>query len=353
MAISTDVFTPAVCRAMAAKGYTQEELCARLGCSRRSVVASFGMEVACAIEFLLDVPAKELWNIRKGELRALQAGRRQFNRRFYSQAAIEWARRFPVRELEQAGHIAATAGTTHAQRYESGHVPREIMKFMGVASVAGWEKQYAFVRGSANPHAYSAWVRLGELQVERPSADFEIDCDAIRKNLAFLRNNAVTFRHGLRAALLGMLRDCDVAVLQVPAFLTAPAPRAASFWRGARPVLMLTGNRMEDSTFMESLYLAAAHVIMPARRHSCIVCTDRVITDAPAAAAPAVRLAESLLLTEAEECEIICCGRFEEKRCIDYFSGVFHVRPGLIVSRLQSQRKLPKSTPLNVFKIAV
>ena len=39
------------------------------------------------------------------------------------------------------------------------------MKFMGVASVAGWEKQYAFVWGSANPHAYSAWVRLGELAV--------------------------------------------------------------------------------------------------------------------------------------------------------------------------------------------
>lgn len=351
--MSSKVFTPAVFRAMAAKGYTQEELCARLGRSRRSVVEAFDMETACAIEFLLDVPAKDLWNIRKGERRALQAGRRQFNRRFYSQAAIAWARRFPVRELQAAGHIAAAAGNSHEQRYESGFVPREVMRFMGVASIAGWEKQYAFVQGTLNPHAYSAWVRLGELQVSRPPADFELDCAAIRKNLAFLRNNAVTYRQGLRAALLGMLRECDVTVLVVPAFLAAPAPRAACFWKGAAPVLMLTGSRMEDSTFMESVYLALAHILTPGRRHSCIVCADKAVSGNPLADDAALRLAEGLLLTEAEECEIICCGRFEEKRCIEYFSGVFHVRPGIIVSRLQGQRKLPAATPLNVFKIAV
>lgn len=351
--MSSEVFTPAVYRAMAAKGYTQEELCARLGRSRRSVVESFDMETACAIEFLLDVPAKELWNIRKGERRALQAGRRQFNSRFYSQAAIAWARRFPVRELQAAGHIAATAGNSHAQRYESGFIPREVMKFMGVAGIAGWEKQYAFVQGALNPHAYSAWVRLGELQVRRPPADFELDCAAIRKNLAFLRNNAITYRHSLRAALLGMLRECDVTVLQVPAFLSAPAPRAASFWKGARPVLMLAGNRMEDSTFMESVYLALAHIMVPARKHPCIVGADKVMSGNPLADAAALRIAEGLLLTEAEECEVICCGRFDERRCIEYFSTAFHVRPGLIVSRLQNQRKLPAATPLNVFKIAV
>ena len=359
MAMATEVFTPAVYRAMAAKGYTQEELCVRLGMSRRSIIDNFTMAKAVAIEFLLDTPAKDLWNFRKGELRALQAGRREFNRMLCSREVIAWARRFPVRELESrgliasAGHIAVTAGNSHAQRYESGLVPREVMRFMGVASIAGWQKAYAIAQDAVNPHAYSAWLRVGELQVSRPPADFELDCDAIRKNLAFLRNNAVTFRQGLRAVLLGMLRECDVTVLVVPAFLAAPAPRAACFWRGAAPVLMLTGNSMEDSTFMESLYLAMAHILTPGRKHSCIVCADKVISGNPLADDAALRLAESLLLTEAEECEIICCGRFEEKRCIEYFSGVFHVRPGIIVSRLQSQRKIPATSPLNALKLAV
>ena len=371
MAMATEVFTPAVYRAMAAKGYTQEELCVRLGMSRRSIIDNFTMAKAVAIEFLLDTPAKDLWNFRKGELRALQAGRREFNRMLCSREVIAWARRFPVRELESRGLIASaagmgaighnaasataatTAGNSHAQRYESGLVPREIMKFMGVASIAGWQKAYAIAQETLNPHAYSAWLRVGELQVSRPPADFELDCDAICKNLAFLRSNAVTFRQGLRAVLLGMLRECDVTVLVVPAFLAAPAPRAACFWRGAAPVLMLTGNSMEDSTFMESLYLAMAHILTPGRKHSCIVCADKVISGNPLADDAALRLAESLLLTEAEECEIICCGRFEEKRCIEYFSGVFHVRPGVIVSRLQSQRKIPATSPLNALKLAV
>lgn len=362
MAMATEVFTPAVYRAMAAKGYTQEELCVRLGMSRRSIIDNFTMAKAVAIEFLLDTPAKDLWNFRKGELRALQAGRREFNRMLCSREVIAWARRFPVRELESrgliasAGHNAATAtiaGNSHARRYESGLVPREVMRFMGVASIAGWQKAYAIAQETLNPHAYSAWLRVGELQVSRPPADFELDCDAIRKNLAFLRSNAVTFRQGLRAVLLGMLRECDVTVLVVPAFLAAPAPRAACFWRGAAPVLMLTGNSMEDSTFMESLYLAMAHILTPGRKHSCIVCADKVISGDPLADDAALRLAESLLLTEAEECEIICCGRFEEKRCIEYFSGVFHVRPSIIVSRLQSQRKIPAISPLNALKLAV
>ena len=57
--------------------------------------------------------------------------------------------------------------------------------------------------------------------------------------------------------------------------------------------------------------------------------------------------------TEAEECELICCGRFNERRCIQHFSGVFHVRPGILIERLQQQGKLNRRTLLNDFKIAV
>lgn len=371
MAMVTEVFTPAVFRAMAAKGYTQEDLCLRVGWSRRKIVDNFTMELAAAIEFLLDTPAKELWNFRKGELRALQAGRREFNRMLCSREVIAWARRFPVRELESRGLIAsaagmgaighnvasATAATTvcnsHAQRYESGLVPREVMRFMGVASIAGWQKAYAIAQDTLNPHAYSAWLRVGELQVSRPPADFEIDRGCIARNLAFLRNNAVPYRAGLRRVFVETLRKCDVAVLQVPAFLAAPAPRAACFWKGARPVLQLPTGTASDGDFMESAYSAMGHILYNRKRLSCLVTADKVISSDPARGVAAMHIAENLLLTEAEECEIICCGRFEEPHCIEYFSRAFHVRPGIIVARLQAQRKIPAISPLNAFKIAV
>lgn len=371
MAMVTEVFTPAMFRAMAAKGYTQEDLCLRVGWSRRKIVDNFTMELAAAIEFLLDTPAKELWNFRKGELRALQAGRREFNRMLCSREVIAWARRFPVRELESRGLIASAAGmgaighnaasataaatacNSHAQRYESGLVPREVMKFMGVASIAGWQKAYAIAQDTLNPHAYSAWLRVGELQVSRPPADFEIDRGCIARNLAFLRNNAVPYRAGLRRVFVETLRKCDVAVLQVPAFLAAPAPQAACFWKGARPVLQLPTGTASDGDFMESAYGAMGHILYNRKRLSCLVTADKVISSDPLRGVAAMRIAENLLLTEAEECEIICCGRFEEPRCIEYFSRAFHVRPGIIVMRLQAQRKIPAISPLNAFKIAV
>jgi hypothetical protein len=65
------------------------------------------------------------------------------------------------------------------------------------------------------------------------------------------------------------------------------------------------------------------------------------------------RVAESLLMTEAEECELICCGRFAEKACVEFFSRKFQIRPGIIVSRLQRLKKIRRDSPLNSFKIAV
>ena len=353
MTTSVDIFTPAVRRAMARKGLSQEELCVCLGMSRRSIIDNFTMEKAAAFEFLLDTPAKDLWTFKKGELRALQKGRKAFNRMFSTSGVVGWARRFPVRELQNLGHIARTEGLGVARRYESGFIPREIMKFMGVASIEGWKNCYAVAQGTVNPHAYSAWLRLGELQVSRPPSDFEIDRGCIAKNLAFLRNNAVALRQGLRRNLVETLRKCDVAVLQVPAFLAAPAPRAACFWKGTRPVLQLPTGAISDGEFMEAAYYAMGYILHGRVRPSCLVIADKVISNDSSRDAQARRIAEGLLLSEAEECEIICCGRFEEPRCISYFSRVFHVRPGVIVTRLQNQRKIPRNTPLNAFKIAV
>ena len=82
----------------------------------------------------------------------------------------------------------------------------------------------------------------------------------------FLRNNALALRDNLRQIVVDTLVKCGVAVLQVPAFLVAPAPKAA---------------------------------------------------------------------------------------CIEFFSRKFHIRPAIIVSRLQRQNKIRTASPLNAFKVAV
>jgi hypothetical protein len=230
------------------------------------------------------------------------------------------------------------------------------MKFMGVASLDGWKKTYSVVMGTINPHVYSAWIRLGEIQVDRPSSDFFISRDIIANNLKFLRRNALPLKENLRQIVIDTLRKCDIAVLEVPAFLMAPAPKVVCFWRGLQPVVQLPTISMSDGEFMESVYHAMGHILQSHSKRPCLLAPKTVagvIATAKNGCIEAKRVAESLLMTEAEECELICCGRFAEKACIEFFSRKFQIRPGIIVSRLQRLKKIRRDSPLNALKMAV
>lgn len=361
-----DVFTPAVREAMRRKDLTQEELLMRLGYSRRTLLDSFSMEKRCELEFLLDAPASELWNFSPEQADDFKLARRSFEQRFCTVEAVEWAKKFPARDLERLGMICGTSGKSFAERFKSGLLPRELMKFMGVVSVAAWKKAYAVAQGTVNPQVYSAWIRLGELQVRRPSGELCLFREIIANNMMFLRRNAFMLRENLRQVVVDTLKKCDVTVLQVPAFITAPAPRAAFFWKGLRPVLLLPTSRTSDSDFLEAVSHMVGHLLQSHSKRPCLLTSKLAAEFAEnglrennrdalkdSCCKEAERTAENLLLTEAEECEIICTGRFAERRCIEFFSGKFHVRPGVIVSRLQQQKKIPARSPLNALKVAV
>jgi transcriptional regulator with XRE-family HTH domain len=357
MLTSNEIFSDAVRRAMKLKGLAQEDILARLGYSRRSLVDGFSFEKMCELEFLLDTPADVLWKIDSAEdASALLQARKVFEGRFCTAEAIDWAQRFPIRELQRLGYICKTEGLTFNKRFKSGLLPREIMKFMGVASLDGWKKTYTVAMGTVNPHVYSAWIRLGEIQVDRPSSDFFISRDIIANNLKFLRRNALPLKENLRQIVIDTLRKCDIAVLEVPAFLMAPAPKVVCFWRGLQPVVQLPTISMSDGEFMESVYHAMGHILQSHSKRPCLLAPKTVagmIAAAKNGCIEANRVAESLLMTEAEECELICCGRFAEKACIEFFSRKFQIRPGIIVSRLQRLKKIRRDSPLNSFKIAV
>jgi hypothetical protein len=151
------------------------------------------------------------------------------------------------------------------------------------------------------------------------------------------------------------LRDCGISFIEVEPFVTAPYPSCAAYWAGERPVIQIPTTRMTDSVLLENVCRAAWHIVTKPKRSTFLV--------APAAGQHSVadaacdlelqHFAEDVLLPEADECRLICCGRFEEERCIRYFSRTLRVRPGILVERLQQQGKLPRRTLLNDFKVAV
>ena len=358
MPSSSEIFNKAVHKAMGRAGLSQEELLMRLGYSRRTLFDHFSMERLCEIEFLLNTPANELWNLSGNQnKRDYDCAKTNFEQRFCTDDAIAWAKQFPIRDLQRLGHIQNTEGMSFEKRFKSGLIPREIMKFMNVVSIDGWKKAYTTTLGTLNPQVYSAWIRLGELQTERSSEEIPLFREVIANNLLFLRKNAQPLKYNLRQIVIDTLQKCDITILQVPAFITAPAPKIASYWRGLRPVVQLPTTTVSDSDFLESVFHAMGHILQIHSKRPCLLAPRKIPgmyqSTRDEHCKEATRIAESLLLTDAEECEIICCGEFANKRCIEFFSRKFQVRPGVIVSRLQQQKKLRTNSSLNAFKIAV
>ena len=336
---------------------TQDELLRRLGCSRSGLMDHATTNAQAAFQLAFGNDSSRISD--KDNLESISKAA-FFKDKENLEKILMWIRKFPIRALQKKGHIP--------ENVKDADLVRAVFKFMQIGSIAGFENYYSATLQSANPQTYAAWIRLGELQVKRLATDYTPDRKAIISNLKFLRTNVFLSNQSIRKIAREVLNNCGIEYVEVEPFLTAPTPVCAFYWRGSRPVIQFPTTKMEDSKFLEVLFHAVGHLLLHPKHTSCLqlgafsqqALLQPAQTPELLAARPedileleASHFAQDLLLSEAEECELICCGRFNERRCIEHFSGVFHVRPSILVERLQQQGKLRRRTLLNDFKIAV
>jgi len=265
---------------------------------------------------------------------------------------LPWVRKFPIRALQKMGHIPSDI--------KGADLVRAVFRFMNIGSIEGFNNYYSSTLNSANPQTLAAWIRLGELTVNRTVNEFPVDRKALLSNLKFLRTNLHSCNSNLRNIACEVLQNCGIKIIEVEPFVTAPIPTCAFYWRGTTPVIQLPTTKISDSRFLESIFHSVAHVLYHPMRITCLQPGTPAQHPAEQSASllrpienEAKKFAQDTLLSEADECELICCGHFNEPRCIQHFSGLFHVRPGILVERLQQQGKINRRTPLNDFKVAV
>ncbi|SHM94317.1 hypothetical protein [Fibrobacter sp. UWB7] len=336
---------------------TQDELLRRLGCSRSGLMDHATTDAQAAFQLAFGSDSSRISD--KDNLESISKAA-FFKDKENLEKILMWVRKFPIRALQKKGHIP--------ENVKDADLVCAVFKFMQIGSIAGFENYYGATLQSANPQTYAAWIRLGELQVKRLATDYTPDRKAIISNLNFLRTNVFLSNQSIRKIAREVLNNCGIEYVEVEPFLTAPTPVCAFYWRGSRPVIQFPTTKMEDSKFLEALFHAVGHLLLHPKHTSCLqlgafsqqALLQPAQTPELLAARPedileleASHFAQDLLLSEAEECELICCGRFNERRCIEHFSGVFHVRPSILVERLQQQGKLRRRTLLNDFKIAV
>ena len=312
---------------------TQDEIFRRLGYSRSSVMESDSPEIHAAFQLAF------------GNDNACEC----------SKKLLPWVRKFPIRALQNMGFIPSNIKDVD--------LVRAIFRFMQIGSVAGFNNYYATTLQSTNPQTYAAWIHLGELRIKRLATDLSPEREAVLSSLKFLRKNVFLHGQNLRDVARESLHNCGIEIIEVEPFITAPTPTCAFYWRGYQPVIQFPTTKMDDSQYLEALFHAVAHLLYHPKRTMCLQLglhtkqamaqNDMAESATRAFELEAEKFAQDMLLSEAEECELICCGHFNERRCIQHFSGLFHVRPGILVERLQQQGKIKRRTLLNDFKIAV
>lgn len=313
------------------ESFAQEEICKRINFGHDSVVGNIRPEVELAFCLAFKQPTR------------LDAAS------FLESIDPSWVRAFPIRALQRKGYIPESAKELD--------LTRAVLGFMGVGGIEGFNNYYAAALNSANPQTYAAWVRMGELSVKRTTGEFALDRELLLRNLKFLCQNSILFasakKKNLRATTREVLQSSGIEFIEMEPFLTAPLPTCACYWVGSKPVVQVSTTEMDDSKFLEAVFHAVGHILLHPKRTMCLIAPQRASNIISEKCSAAAQFAQNLLLSEARECELICGGHFEDPKCIRHFSGVFHVRPGILVERLQQQGKIPRRSPLNEFKQAV
>lgn len=184
--------------------------------------------------------------------------------RLSRQAASNWLRALPVKEMREQGWLRATAGTDDPLRAS--------LAYFDVATPDEWQDRYAHFanafRFKSSPSfeskvgALAAWLRQGELQTELlPTGAW--DRERFRRALVELRElsrskNPVSFIPKLRAACSTL----GVALAFVKAPQGCRASGASRFVSPSRALMILSFRYLSDDHFWFAFFHEAAHLIL-------------------------------------------------------------------------------------------
>ena len=271
--------------------------------------------------------------------RAQEAERKQAGK------SAEWAKRFPVNTLVKLGVMEKPPSA-------AAKVPG-LLAFFGVASVEAWAVKYGAksVNYRHSPSfksdecALATWRRLGEFEAERQTCA-EFNAARFKRSLGEIR--ALTrepFGEAIRRAG-EHCNDSGVVLALIPPLPKAAISGAAWWLSSQKAVIALSARHKTDDHLWYTLFHEAAHILLHSKRE---VFIDSKENGAEAHEAEANRWAADFLIAgedwerfvEAGPKSITIVRRFAEEQGI---------APGIVVGRLQHERRLPWGHPLNRLK---
>ena len=261
--------------------------------------------------------------------------RARLRERDHLQAEEEWLKELPVKEMQRRGWIAA--GRTTLEKM------RALLQFFGVANVAAYRKttEVPGFRISDNaklsPGALAAWLRKGELEaqmIETRPFDSALLMDAARAARTMTEQPPQAFAPRLTA----LFANAGVAFVVVRELPKTGANGVARWLTGQKALIQLNLRYKWQDIFWFTLFHEVCHVL----RHG----NQKIIVDGIDKNGPledeANHWAADFLVPADAWAQFRRQSPFTN-RSIMAFARQIGVAPGIVVGRLQRERRLKYS----------
>ncbi len=323
------------------RGMSQVELARRMGRPEKTISeiihgkAAITPETALQLESVFNVPA-QFWVAREANYRAFLA-RAEANRVFSRHA--KWARKFPLKEMRKRGWIDPGP--------DPGDQVREILTYFSVASPKQWGECTRDYQAAYRAHrafeidefALMTWLQAGRMVCDRRHVE-EFDAPRFRQVLQEVR--ACTRLDPAQA--IPMVSDLFASagvVLAIVPELPGCRVSGATHWVGSRrAVLQLSLRYGSDDHLWFTLFHEAAHLVLHPR--GTVFVEGKEAGGDSSQEQEANDWARDFLVPMTDWLRFLDSGPHSEKS-IEVFSDSQEIGRGIVVGRLQHERRVPFS----------
>jgi len=262
-------------------------------------------------------------------------------------ASADWIRTFPVSEMVKKGLLKKC--------HDVAETARSILDFFGVANIEALEGIFekraeglAFRRSPSfqgHPISLMIWLRWGErIALSTPIAEYEES--KFRDGLKEIRCLTTSDAKIIQQRCGEICAAAGVHLIFVPE-LPGTRLSGATRWVGDNPVIQLSLRHKSDDHLWFTFFHEAGHILLHGKKGVFIDESKNDGTDQKEIEAN--EFASNFLVPVHKWAEFLSCQSFTETS-VKQFADSCGIAPGIVVGRLQHERRLPFGTRLNKLK---
>lgn len=295
---------------------------------------SFSPETAIQFERVLGVSAT-LWNNLDAFYRLHTA---QISARQKLKKQVSWAKKFPIAKLVNRGHIEKPSNEIDAVE--------KVLNFFAVGSHDAWKKHFKEMSVSYRhspsfksvPESVAMWLRLGERYAEGIDTK-PFSKERLNANLKKIRLLTTKPPDVFEPKIIKLCAEAGIALVFVSELPGTHLSGATRWLSKDKALIILSLRHKSDDHFWFSFFHETAHLLLHGKRK---VYLDEAGMDYSEEEQEADSFASNMLIPKQDYMLFVENGKFA-KNDIVVFAEKIKIAPGIIVGRLQHDRKIDHS----------